>query len=144
MAFKGLFEVNDGFFGFLDVHEGLRNHFEVFDGTLGIEDFQVAPRVVVAVLQFIEVDLGLLFLGLYEGAVGRLDFLEHVECFFGVAHLHGKIRLCQHDSHFFRCVGKLTDGSCQDALCLVKDLELTVYANQVKENARAFFLAEGQ
>lgn len=89
MALEGLFEVNDGFFGLLDVHECLCDHFEVFDGTLGIENLQVAPCVVVAVLQFVEVDLRLLFLGLNEGAVGRLDFLKHVECLLGVTHLHG-------------------------------------------------------
>ena len=90
---KGPFIVNDGLLRLLNVHEGRGYEFEVLNTALGIQDLQVAPRVVVAILELVEVDLSLLLLRLDEATVVRADLLQHVEGTLGVTHLEGKVRL---------------------------------------------------
>lgn len=87
LSLECLLVVLYGLFWLLDVHEGSCHQFEVFYRTLCIQDFEVASRVVVSVLQLIKINLGLLLLGLNETAIRRLDLFEHVEGFLRISHL---------------------------------------------------------
>lgn len=94
LPLQGSFIINDSLFWLLDVHKGGCDELEVLDATLGIENLKVTPRVVVPILELIQVNLSLLLLRLDEGAVTGLDFLKHVQGSLRVAHLQGQVGLC--------------------------------------------------
>ena len=128
---KGPFVVYYGLLGLLNVHEGRGYKLEVLNTALGIQDLQVASRVVISILELVKVNLRLLLLGLDEATVVRADLLQHIQRSFGVAHLQSKVRLGQHDLDFFRSVCELTNSARQDFFGLVELLEFTIHIDQV-------------
>ena len=91
LALKCPLVVDDGLLGLLDIHQSLSDKLEVLNTALGVKDFKVAAGIVVAILEFIEVDLCLFFLSLHKAAVGGGDLFEHVEGTLGVAHFESKV-----------------------------------------------------
>mmetsp|Transcript_13183 Transcript_13183/g.20526 ORF Transcript_13183/g.20526 Transcript_13183/m.20526 type:complete len:259 (-) Transcript_13183:1513-2289(-) len=141
---QGLLVVLNGLLGLLDVHEGLGSQLEVVHGRVRVEDLEVASLIVHAVLELVQVELGLLLLGLDEADVVRSDLLEHSQPLLDVTHLEGHIRLGEHHLDLLGRALELGDGSRHDLLGLVEVLYFAVHANNVHEYSCTLGLSVGK
>ena len=142
LALEGFLVVLDGLLRLLDVHERGCHQLEIFHRALCVQDLQVASRVVVSVFQFVKVDLRLFFLCLNKTTVIRLYLLKHIKGLFSISHLQRKVRLRQHDSHFFRSSREFTNSFRYNSLCSFEVFLLTEDLDKVQKDTGTLFLTE--
>jgi hypothetical protein len=57
----GFLEIDLGFFGLLDTHQGPSQHFVIFIGRLGLNQVSITFGIVSSILKMIKVDISHLF-----------------------------------------------------------------------------------